>query len=242
MALAVAQTIAGQVSNSEASDTASFGAATEAGDLIVVPVLNYNGGGAALPTILDDNGNTWSTAASAGAGTSTRSLIFWSRLASACGIITITPNGGAADHNCHWCAIHATGEATLPLGVEGADNRATNDGTRPDAYVETVGATTVANALVIACMATRGNFGTYNITAPTSGFTDHARQNATAGIGSSIAYKLVGATGVQSATWTHDNDSGGGTRWSASIATFYELVGGGGSSNGRGLSLMGIGR
>lgn len=227
MAIAVAQNL-GTQHFSASSGNATFGSSTTTGNLIVVVVHGERAGAQVdVPTITDSKSNTYTQAVDSGLTTgvsvTNRSQIFYKENATggASHQITVT---FAGSRGCVWSAFEISGALTASSLDQVSSAKGTVAGT--DASVGPSSATTQADEIVIVGAGTRADTSANIVmTAASSGYTNVALEQdaSTYGTGGSIDYKIVSATGTQSASWSHSNTLAF-TEWHAVLATFKAAI------------------
>ena len=220
MTIAVSQT-SGQAWAS-GTTVSTTGITTVSGSLLALVYLGYKattfGGNTATPT--DSKSCTWSGLV-ASELTKTAFAQAWYNVGGSRGAshtATVTLDGTA---QASAVLIEITGYKTS--GSTDASNYA--DSSTGTATV-TSSATTNARCLVIGAAITRGNFGTVNWNANgtitgsngTDIYTDSDGTTHTAG--SSVWYRIVSATGAQTASRSHDT----GTDWAALVFSIVEAA------------------
>jgi hypothetical protein len=197
-------------------------ASVAAGNLLAVGIGHWNGGGAGVASIADDKSNVYAAPQQQThfSGNGDASIWYAKNVAAGTTTITLTPTVTGANNYWTWGVAEFSGlDTTSPLDVS-AKNTAV--GTSTDANV-TSGATTQADELVLA-VASVGLSGDSDISwgsAASSGYTNLMKYANWASIETiSFDYKIVSATGAQSASWSHDNVSSSPNSWAAVIATF----------------------
>jgi hypothetical protein len=196
--VSIRQTIAEQYTSGNTPVTATFGAATIAGNAILVAANGYNGGGATPPAVTDDSSNAYGQEFSSAANARTYFFLCGNIAGKASQTITMTPG---ASGDLFWQAWevdsvnNAVPRATTTTFYVDADSN-------PNPSVTSDTPTQAGNIVFVAC-GTRENFGTFALTDPTSGYTrDHLDlvQSGSA-ISSSMAHKS-GSGSAQTAAWT----------------------------------------
>jgi hypothetical protein len=201
------------------SSAFSFGTLPASGSAVFVTIFGFNSLGYNA-TVTDNQGNSYSVVSSdPGFSNRTRALIAYAANVTSSGTFTVTINHTQGSGNYLIArATSFTGLATSSL-LDQTGTNVDEFGPTP-ATVQTTGATTVANELVIA-VASITDAADAAISTP-SRYTEIMLENdfglhATG----EAAYMIVSSTGTQSASWTH----GGGYAWTAVIATFKEPTG-----------------
>jgi hypothetical protein len=233
MAIATGQTISKQ-SNVEAGSTASasFGTAPAAGSLVLIGLVGWHDSGYDVTSVTDNKGNAYTIVKAAVAGRQ-RAVIAYAENVSSGGTFTVTiNNAGGSGNYLSWAAIEVTGVAASSSADQ--TSTATDAGPQANDATVTTGATVTANELVFAVMSlSSSGSSNLHITSP-GGYTNLAsEQDFAAQNGFSADYKIISATGAQTAAWAHDdatgtdNPSPGGSSygWTAAIATFKEAGG-----------------
>lgn len=204
MAVAIAQSSFNAVANATNPQTITLNTTT--GRYVVI-AANYNGGGAADPSISDSLSNTWVSIFDATGPNATHRIQAWyvnSGTSGSSHAFNLNP-AGFSDQGVHWGVCELSDVATSYVDAASTSNVGACSG--PDANV-TSGTPANQNALLIAAAATRGDFGTVNLNTP-SGWANLYLPSVTGGIGSSICYKSVATSGAaQAISWTHDGTDG----------------------------------
>jgi hypothetical protein len=161
----------------------------------------------------DDRGNTWNTTTEV-TPQSCEAYINYAQNASA-GNTVVTVDYGTGFY-IEGSLAEFSGVATSGALDQQASNSNAGSATPTSG---TTGATTEADSLVVACLACAGNTNDQGIDTPAAtGFSNlHVHQSYFDTIGHSSDYKVVAATGAQSASWGTMN---GSYPWAAKIATF----------------------
>lgn len=230
MAIAIAQNVATPVEDFDggASSQISTPGSTTAGNLLVLSISGFNAAGYGTPTITDSQGNAWTVHGAVPVSNS-------SGLVS--GVLASAVAGSSAALTVTVTHAHATGNDAVTLGLcevsgmtsPGLDKFASNQGAAAGTTLTTTtAATTVADEIVIAVLAQDGSSGTGGGSEP-SGYTVLSEQLSSSGTVLIFAYKIVAATGAQSATWDNLDfgfSSNNGT--AGLVGTFGAGLGGGG--------------
>ena len=199
-----------------ASVTSSpFPASPTIGNTIVVVAWTWSGNtSAAIPTIADSAGNSYTINAQAVTG----------------------PNGGYGGIAIYSATVKATNGSyritlTLPdsysqidavaleySGIGSVDRVNTYNGSATTASITTTTATTYPNELVVTGFSLLAPASNYSSIVPAAGYTQRGVQLVNAGdVAGSAADKTVTATGVQTNTWTAN---GSFSQWVSAITTF----------------------
>lgn len=174
-------------------------------------------------TPTDDRGNTWSTTTEV-TPQSCESYINYAQNAAA-GNTVVTTDYGTGFY-IEGSVSEFSGVATSNALDVQASNGSAGSATPTSG---TTGATSVADSVVIACLACAGNTNDQGIDTPaTTGYSNmHVHQSYFDTIGHSSDYKILAATGTQSAAWGTLN---GSYPWTAKIVVFKGAGAGGGGS------------
>lgn len=223
MTIAVAQNTGQAFASSTGVTSASINTTT--GSLLVIVAVAYDGGGLSGVTFTpsDSRSNSWSTATALIGDASTWVGIYYNLGGSRGNTHTFTV-GMDTTAQISLVAIEITGHATASV----LDQAASDSQTTGTATV-TSSATANANDLVIGAAVTRGASGTVNWAAngtiTGSNGTDIVLDNdgATHGAGMAVWYRIVSATGAQTAARSHDAVS---SDWTVAVAAFKEAAAG----------------
>lgn len=218
MAIAFVQTTA-RFTASAASSVVSGTLTTTAGNTGAPTVSTWIASGSVAPTVTDSKGNTatidQSTADGRGKPRASEGSI---PLTSAGASHSWTINFAAGTY-CEGNVSEFSGLTTTPFDVSAGNQYNTSPGTTSLAV--TTATTTQADELVIACIVTNNNDTTTNVSDPPTGYTSiGVRSDDTVTIGYEAAYKIVSATGAQTATWTFDALALGDLGGAAVVATY----------------------
>lgn len=217
--MALGQTVGKQVFDDVgASSSFSFGTGPAVGSTVVVAFWGWHAAGYDASSVTDNQGNSYSLIKPTGAGHSMGVIAFAANVASS-GTFTITINHASGTGN----YVVATAAEFTGLASSPADQSATASDPGPQANDATVtsGATTQADEVVVAVAAVAVS-GSTNIAITTpAGFTNLAvEQNHNAHCGGSADFKIVAATGAQTAAWSHnDVGSSADDGWTAAVLT-----------------------
>jgi hypothetical protein len=225
VAIAVAQH-SGQAWASGTSVTTT-GITSVSNSLLLLVYGGYRGSGYSGVTVTpsDSKSNSWTSAAVL-QGDLTTYCGIWYNNAGTRGASHTASVGADATVQASAVLVEITGHAAASF----VDQAATDSQTTGTATV-TTSATTNANDLVIAVAATRGAAGTINLNAngtiTGSNGTDIFLDNDGAGhtVGSAVWYRIVSATGAQTASRSHDAVS---SDWTIAVAAIKEAVAGSG--------------
>lgn len=244
MAIAIGQTISiQQIDSSGTSSSASFGTLPAAGSLVVVEIFGWHGSAFDLTSVTDNQGNTYTllktvtASKSVGGASTTRGCIAYATNVASSGTFTITINGLGSGSYLTWGAQEWTGITTSSAADQSA--QAASDSSSPVAV--TTGTTTQADELVVAVIAAAGRTTNAGIDDPPSGYTslfaqqDYANHNA-----GEACYKIISATGAQTASWAV-SALDGSFECDANIITF-KAAGGGAPAFANPFGLLGVGR
>lgn len=196
---------------------------TVGGSLLVIAACAYDGGGLAGVTMTpsDSQSNTW-TLANSLIGDSTTLAGIWYNSSGSRGASHTFTFGLDTSVQMSCVGIEITGHNSSSI----LDQAASDSQTSGTATV-TTSATTNAADLVLAIAITRGNFGTVNWAAngtiTGSNGTDVYVDNdgSTHGAGSAVWYRIVAATGAQTAARSHDAVS---SDWTIVTAAFKQAA------------------
>ena len=166
----------------------------------------------------DDKSNTWNTTTPPTAQNSNYNAFIFYAMNVAAGTTTITMDFGTGFY-VSGAASEFSGLATTSTLDVQADNSAAS--TTPTSG--TTGATAQADELILVSCAVSENNTNVSLDVPaTTGYTSlFVEQNSSAHIGHASDYKIVGATGTQSAAW---GTLAGSFTWAGKIATFIGAV------------------
>ena len=199
------------------SASGSFSSLPSAGNFIVVGISVFNSS-ADLPAgcVTDNQGNTYTRAVRGPVhATNTVPAIFYAEnIGSPSGTFTVTVDPSGTGNYIEFSAAEFSAMATS----SSLDKTQTNEGDSATPTSGTTAATTQADELVLAVLATGNSSSALGIDLP-SGFTNITiNQDESATVGHSFDYQIIAATGTQLADWGSvvvSNDP-----WSACIATF----------------------
>lgn len=225
MAIALDRTITKQiVDGSGTSFNASFGTAPAAGSLVVVYLVTWPND-ISIDTIDDNQGNGNYTILKSTAAGQQQAVIAYKENVASSGTFTISVNGVGSGSYVVWGASSFTGIATASsLDQQGGSSQGTPGPADPSA--STAGTTAQNDELVIAVAGVSDDDINNGLgAAATTGYTNLLLElNFQSHAAGSADYKIVSSTGVQSANWTSDNDSGGDHGWTTKIATFKAVA------------------
>lgn len=202
------------------------GITTASNSLLILLNLGYDGAGytGVSVTPSDSKSNTWTPIATL-IGDSTTYVGGWyndSGTRGASHTATITTDSTVQQSA---VLIEVTGHSGAPINQSATDSQTSGTST------VTSSATTAARCLVLGGAVTRANFGlgpanwgatgTITGSAGTDVYVDNDVSAHSAG--SAVWYRIVSATGAQTASRTHDT----GTDWAAIVIAIAEAVGGG---------------
>lgn len=213
MAILFVQSI-GYSSGSTNSITATLNGIAAGNFLASMNGAFVSGGGPANTAPSDDKLNTWNTTTAPTIHDNTNALINYA-MSVAAGNTVLTVDYGTG------FAIDGEFAEFSGLATSSAIDKQTEDGSASDS-TPTVGptaATTVADELVLVCLAT-GNAGSpagIDVPATTSYNNLWFQDNNVNNVGSSGDYKIVSATGTQDAAW---GTLAAASSWCSKIATF----------------------
>lgn len=195
--------------------SSAFATNPTVGNTVIVVAWTWSGNTAsAIPTISDTAGNSYTTQAQKVTGPNGG----WGGIA----IYSASVKTAAANYKItltlpdSYSQINAI--AMEYSGVGAVDKTTAVNGTTSTVTVATTAATTSASELVVSGFSLLAPASNYSSITAASGYTQRAVQLVNAGdVAGSEADKIVGATGVQSNTWT---GNGAFSQWAAAIATF----------------------
>lgn len=228
MALAYVKDTGVQTASGVPDDNGSFGTLPSAGNAIFVMSGGWHTTPYTVDTVTDNQSNTYTEDKEKVTGGGSGGIQIYSDIdiGTPSGTFTITVDPTQASSNYMvWLAVEFSGVAdSAAVDLSESTSSATGD-----AALTTAGTTAQADELVLALAGVSNDDPNVNLTNPTTGYTElGAYQNSNAILGFHASYKIVSATGTQSATWTHDNTSQDG--WAAIICTYKAAAGGGASS------------
>jgi hypothetical protein len=213
-----------QTGSDVADDSVAFGANVTAGNMLTVAVAAWHTTSYTTNDCTDSLSNNYVIAGAEQTHYFTDAGVsLWYVTNTAGGACTVTVDPTQASGNyLAWSCAEFSGIATSGAIDQTAQNTAVNTAT--DANVTTA-ATTQADELVLAVaeVAIESDIDVAWGAAATTGYTNIAQYPDWGGIVSiSFDYKIVSATGTQSANWSHDPCTGGsgGNSWGCVIATF----------------------
>lgn len=203
---------------SAANSVTSAALTTTVGNRLVVTVSTWHVFGC-THTVSDNKGNSWANdvtgSTSAGPG---RATIASCNLVTAGSGHTITVTSSQSDSGTYF-----EGNCSEFSGIASSsavDKTATDPGAASDtSATPTTATTTQADELVVCALHINGNSTNCHITDPPSGYTTiGVQQDNTTTCGYQSGYKVVSATGAQSASWTFDSSNSGDN---GMIATYF---------------------
>ena len=228
------QTVEQTAINDDATSTISI--TTTAGNLLLACIAGYNDPSYSVTSV--SGGATWSQVADSGFanGSGFHKAVLWKGENATGGATTVTLTSGNSTGNyIAWSVSEYSGILTSASQDQTVTAISTTAVTTSASG--STGTTTQADELVVACGSFSENDVNLNITTPTTGYTNRARENDASTIqGQDFSDKIVSSTGTQSASWTHDSAITG-----VIVATFKASAGGGGATV-HNLSLMGVGQ
>lgn len=209
MAIAFVQKTA-KFSSASGSSVAAAALTVTAGNMLVVTVTTWNNSGSHTVTVADDKGNTWNSAVSvedsSGTGDASKATIYYA-MNCAAGSTTVTVSSSLGSTAFEGNVSEFSGLLTASALDVTANSPHNSGGT---SCTPTTGTTAQADELVVGVMAVNSADTTCNISDPPSGYTSiGVNQDSNATIGHEGCYKIVSATGTQSATWSFDATTGG---------------------------------
>lgn len=183
-----------------------------AGNFLACMPSTYTSGGPTNTAPTDDKGNTWNTTTAPTVTVSSSAFIFYAmNVAAGNTAVTWDPGNG----------MYGTGSVAEFSGVATSaalDQQASNNNNSSATPTSgTTGTTTQADELVLACVMTGCNVADDGIDLPSGYSNIYTYQNSAQIIGHSSDYRIVSATGTQSASWGTIVVS---APWNAKIATF----------------------
>lgn len=206
-----------------ATSITSASITTTAGNKAIVTVSTWISGTNNQPTFTDNKSNTWPGTADAtlidGSLGNGRISINSAQIATGGASHTFTVTGSAGT------AFEGNVSEFSGLLTAVAKDQSATASIAASATTKTVtsGTTTQASELVVAAINVNSSDATCNITDPPTGYTSiGVNQDSNATIGYESAYKIIAATGAQSAVWTFDSTTSGGA---TGIVT-YKATGG----------------
>ena len=183
----------------------SFGSLPAVGSCVIVAGFGWNAAGFDVVSVGDNQGNSYTVIKHSGYnGNNEKPFIAYALNVNSSGTFTPSIVNLYSSGNYVVCnAISFTGIVTSLAQDQTAES---TPGSGTSSSV-TSGSTTQADELVIASNAISQSGDTnLNITTPTSGYTDICiEQDFVAHATGNAAYKIVAATGAQSASWGHDS-------------------------------------
>lgn len=206
----------GKLNSSDVTTTADSGVlgwTPVNGDAVSVLVSGWHASGYSAASVTDDEGNTYTPVYDSGAiagGSRLLLYVCWAWNGSGAPTVTIA-NTQATANFLTWSVDEWSGLLTAGYDAS-ASAFATGATSGVDAAVTASTANLDANSLVFAAMVYPTGT-TITITDP-AGYTALYNEGDTGDLASAGAYKIVTASAVQSATWTHDDDT---VRWGAAV-------------------------
>lgn len=239
MTVAVAQTAQIAV-DAAATASVSFGSLPAAGSQIVAtasPVRIDSDTPLAITASDNQGGTSYALAIESdepdGSGTTVSEMaavLYRENISAPSGTFTVTLDGG--NGSTYWSVgiAEVTGIAASGSLDVIASNGADPAGADASPSTGTTGVTALADSIAFCAVGIATNSGTSGITAP-SGFTNvNNHPDGTISQVGNGSYKVLSATGAQSAAWATIPAAGGRNNWAACIAVF-KGVSGGGSGN-----------
>jgi hypothetical protein len=208
---------------SAANSVTSAALTTTSGNHSIVTVSNWRTG-AATVTVTDSKSNSYTNDQALTQGDSRATISSALNITGGSShTVTATSSSGASDTYFEGNFTEFSGTlSSAALDKTGSIGHGSGTTT---STVSTGTNTTQADELVIVCIAVNSNDTTINITDPPSGYTSiGVNQDGNATIGYEAAYKIITATGTQTATWTFDSTTSDGD--AAVIATYKSATGG----------------
>lgn len=234
MAVAVARVSTAAVANGNATVFTSFATLPAAGSDIVATGAYYHNTAGGFSAGVSDNqgGTTGSYSQSAykvqaeGSESENALIRFRENISSPSGTFTVQFDGGG--FVTYWAvgAIEVTGLATTPLDVT-ATNGAVGGTASVSPTSGTTATTAVADSIAVAVVGVN-SASTADMATP-SGYSTifNSANGAVSEVGNG-AYKILAATGAQSASWPTITAGGSPNTWAAAIAVYKGTGGGGG--------------
>lgn len=221
MAIGFTQSVGFSNGNTNGITSSLTGVAS--GSLLVQTAAVFVSGGPANVTPTDDKSNDWNTTTAPTERDQTNSFINYAMDSAAGDTVLTIDYGSAFAVEGEFCEFSGL-ETTSALDVED-ENDSASDST-PD--VASAASTAQADELVVVVMAIGTIVADAGIDTPaTTGYTNlHVQQNNSTNAASASDYKIVAATGTQSAAW---GTLGGAHSWTAKLVTFKQAGGGGGA-------------
>lgn len=213
----------------------SFTTQPVTGDLVVAGGEFYGGGNTFTPTVTDNQGNTYaldvSTDSTNGGSapffSSNGAAIFSKANANNAGTMTLSFGTGQPGSYLSVGAIAFSGVVTT-AALDVTQKANTNGANQSSQSTGTTAATSVADSVAITALGI-SNSGTL-LTLTVSGYTvPIAEVDGTTHAVGGMAYRILTATGAQSATWTYGQSSGGAADKHAAVIAVYKGTGSGGS-------------
>lgn len=195
--------------------SAAFTKKPTVGNTIIVVAWTWSGNtAAAIPTLTDSAGNSYTTVAQSVTGPNNG----YGGIAIYSGVVRTTTNSFTVTLTLPDSYSQIDAIAMEYSGVGAVDRTATVNGTATKASVSTGQATTYANELVISGFSLLAPVSNYNSISSSAGYTQRAVQLVNNGdVAGAESDKIVSSTGTQSITWTANNSF---SQWTAAIATF----------------------
>lgn len=236
MAIAYVQEIEGE-GPSVNSFPLTLGTNVTAGNFLGAMYSVFLSGGS-IPNATPTGGGTWNTTTAPTEQNAGNAFVCYAMNATG-GATTVTVDYGTGFY-VEGSVVEFSGMVTTSaLDVQTSNSNAGS--TTPTSG--TTGTTSQANELVLVCVQVSTSSTNVGLDVPaTTGYTNlHVEQDSGSTIGHSSDYKIVSATGTQSAAWGTLSAS---EAWSAKIATFKEASAGGvtlpmverGKTSGRGVN------
>lgn len=236
MAVSVVQNSGKKQGNNVASASGSFASLPAAGNCVMVPISINHDPSHANTSVTDNQSNTYTKQAQMLDNKNQADLFADFSIGSPSGTFTVTVSPAFTSNNyITFVLLEISGLQTTSV----LDQTATANIASPatSTTVGPTGTTAQADELVVAVLSTETGDTNLNLTVP-SGYTEIAtEQNGNSLAGHQSAYKIVTATGTQSATWTHD-----GTANTGSLIATFKAAAAGGSASRQALMLLGMGR
>lgn len=225
MAITIVQISPKGEGNNVASASASFTALPTAGNAVLVCAVIKRDPGHANSSCTDNQGNTYAKQIQFVDAKNQAEIWADFEIGTPSGTYTVTLAGNYNSGN--YIALYlveVSGLVTTGVLDQSATGTTAFPGTSTS--VGPTSATDTADELVMAVISFESTDSNLNITLPTGYTAIGVEQSSVGKAAIEACYKLVSATGTQSATWNHDGTANTG----AVLATFRAATGGGASS------------
>lgn len=198
------------------SSTSTFASPPAVGNLLVVPLFDYNAVAFADGDATDNYGNEWKLAVLSDANGSARVAVLYCNVLTTGASFAVTINpASAAGWYADWKAIEFNDPGSLGWWQVDKTTKATGSSTAP--ATGSTAATTYADSVVIAAMATnQGSPVSITVETVSPAWTQEAEWLTSARQPGESDSKIITATGAQSCAWT----LGASLAWSAAIVVF----------------------